>query len=61
MFGSPVPDFKNPKKVSNGDSQRAGFNWGTGELVSFKNTDGVAFAGLAAEAGQLSIRKRSTR
>ena len=33
------------------------FSWGTGELVSFKNTDGVAFAGLAAEAGQLRSEK----
>ena len=40
------PNFKDLKKVSNGDAQRAPFNWGTAELVSFKNTDGVPLKGL---------------
>ena len=39
-------DFKNPRKVTNGDRQRAQFNWGTSELVRFKNVDGVALKGL---------------
>src|SRR5258706_13956350 len=40
------PGFRELKKVSNGDAQRAPFNWGAGELVSFKNTDGGPLKGL---------------
>src|SRR5439155_7127215 len=28
-------NFKNPKKVSDSDTQRAKFNWGGGELINF--------------------------
>jgi dipeptidyl aminopeptidase/acylaminoacyl peptidase len=38
--------FKEMKKLSNGDAQRAAFNWGTAELVNFKNADGVSLQGL---------------
>jgi dipeptidyl aminopeptidase/acylaminoacyl peptidase len=38
--------FKDLKKVSDGDAQRAQFNWGSGELVAFKNVDGVPLKGL---------------
>src|SRR5438445_4168280 len=40
------PTFKDLKKVSNGDEQRAQFNWGSAELVAFKNVDGVPLKGL---------------
>lgn len=40
------PDFKDLRKVTNGDAQRAQFNWGKAELVSFKNTDGVLLKGM---------------
>ncbi|HVQ40377.1 MAG TPA: hypothetical protein VMS31_22740, partial [Pyrinomonadaceae bacterium] len=39
-------NFQNLKKVSNGDAQRARFNWGTAELVGFKNVDGVPLKGI---------------
>ena len=39
-------NFQNLKKVSDGDAQRARFNWGTAELVSFKNVDGVPLKGI---------------
>ncbi len=52
------PDFKNPKKLSNGDAQRAGINWGTGELVSFKNTDGVALQGLLLKPDNFDPKKK---
>jgi len=38
--------FQNLKKVSDGDAQRARFIWGTAELVSFKNVDGVPLKGI---------------
>ena len=34
--------FQAPKKVTNGGAQTEPFLWGTGELVSFRNSDGVA-------------------
>ncbi|MEO8434179.1 MAG: prolyl oligopeptidase family serine peptidase [Pyrinomonadaceae bacterium] len=40
------PGFRDLKKISNGDEQRAQFKWGTAELVSFKNVDGVPLKGL---------------
>jgi len=51
-------NFKNPKKVSNGDAQRAQYNWGTGELVSFKNSDGVALKGLLLKPDNFDPKKK---
>jgi len=50
--------FKSPKKISNGDAQRAQFNWGTGELVPFKNTDGVALKGLLLKPENFDPKKK---
>ena len=43
--------FSDLKKVSNGDAQRAGFQLGHCELVSFKNTDGVPLKGMLTQTG----------
>ena len=51
-------NFKAPKKISNGDAQRAGFNWGTGELVSFRNTDGGPLQGLLLKPDNFDPRKK---
>ena len=51
--------FRELKRVSNGDAQRAAFSWGTGELVSFKNTD-VPLKGCFSNR-ITSIRGRSIR
>src|SRR5215216_4235415 len=50
--------FRELKRVSNGDAQRAGFNWGTAELVSFKNTDGVPLKGLLLKPDNFDPRKK---
>jgi dipeptidyl aminopeptidase/acylaminoacyl peptidase len=50
--------FKAPKKISNGDAQRAPFNWGTAELVNFKNTDGVALKGLLLKPDNFDPKKK---
>jgi dipeptidyl aminopeptidase/acylaminoacyl peptidase len=50
--------FRELKRVSNGDAQRAGFNWGTGELVSFKNTDGVPLKGLLLKPDNFDPKKK---
>jgi dipeptidyl aminopeptidase/acylaminoacyl peptidase len=52
------PGFKDLKKVSNGDAQRAPFNWGTAELVSFKNTDGVPLQGLLLKPDNFDPKKK---
>ena len=51
-------DFHDLKRMSNGDAQRAQFTWGTGELVSFKNTDGVALKGLLLKPENFDPKKK---
>jgi len=50
--------FREMKRVSNGDAQRAGFNWGTAELVSFKNADGVPLRGILLKPDNFDPRKK---
>src|SRR5829696_3282605 len=50
--------FRELKRVSNGDAQRAAFNWGTGELVRFKNVDGVPLKGLLLKPDNFDPRKK---
>ena len=50
--------FRDMKRVSNGDTQRAGFTWGAAELVSFKNTDGVPLKGLLLKPDNFDPRKK---
>jgi dipeptidyl aminopeptidase/acylaminoacyl peptidase len=50
--------FRELKRVSNGDAQRAAFNWGTGELVSFKNADGVPLKGLLLKPDNFDPKKK---
>jgi dipeptidyl aminopeptidase/acylaminoacyl peptidase len=51
-------NFKAPKKISNGDAQRAQFNWGSAELVNFRNTDGVALKGLLLKPENFDPKKK---
>jgi dipeptidyl aminopeptidase/acylaminoacyl peptidase len=41
-----APDFKDMKKVSDANPQKAGLLWGTAELVRYKNADGVPLSGM---------------
>jgi dipeptidyl aminopeptidase/acylaminoacyl peptidase len=50
--------FRELKRVSNGDAQRAAFNWGTGELISFKNSDGVPLKGLLLKPDNFDPKKK---
>jgi dipeptidyl aminopeptidase/acylaminoacyl peptidase len=50
--------FREMKRVSNGDAQRAAYNWGTAELVSFKNSDGVPLKGLLLKPDNFDPRKK---
>jgi dipeptidyl aminopeptidase/acylaminoacyl peptidase len=50
--------FRELKRVSNGDAQRAGYLWGTAELVSFKNADGVPLKGLLLKPENFDPKKK---
>ncbi|HEX6044566.1 MAG TPA: prolyl oligopeptidase family serine peptidase [Pyrinomonadaceae bacterium] len=50
--------FRELKRVSNGDAQRAAFNWGAAELVSFKNTDGVPLKGVLLKPDNFDPRRK---
>jgi len=50
--------FREMKRVSNGDAQRAAYNWGTAELVSFKNADGVPLKGILLKPDNFDPRKK---
>jgi dipeptidyl aminopeptidase/acylaminoacyl peptidase len=51
-------DFKNLTKVSNGDAQRAAFNWGRAELVRFRNTDGAPLKGILIKPDNFDPNKK---
>ena len=50
--------FRELKRVSNGDAQRAAFNWGTSELISFRNVDGVPLKGLLLKPDNFDPKKK---
>src|ERR1043165_7234196 len=50
--------FREMKRASNGDAQRAPFNWGTAELVSFKNADGVPLKGVLLKPDNFDPHKK---
>lgn len=50
--------FRELKRVSNGDAQRANYLWGTAEMVSFKNTDGVPLKGVLLKPDNFDPRKK---
>jgi dipeptidyl aminopeptidase/acylaminoacyl peptidase len=50
--------FRELKRVSNGDAQRAGYTWGTAEMVSFKNVDGVPLKGVLLKPENFDPRKK---
>ncbi|HKV33081.1 MAG TPA: prolyl oligopeptidase family serine peptidase [Pyrinomonadaceae bacterium] len=50
--------FRELKRVSNGDSQRGNYLWGTAEMVSFKNSDGVPLKGVLLKPDNFDARKK---
>src|SRR5215204_5316361 len=50
--------FRELKRVSNGDAQRAAYTWGAAELVRFKNTDGVPLKGLLLKPENFDPKKK---
>jgi len=51
-------NLKDLKKVSDGDSQRSKFKWGTAELVPFKSTDGVPLKGVLLKPEGFDPKKK---
>ena len=50
--------FREMKRVSNGDAQRAAFKWGTSELIGFRNVDGVPLKGLLLKPDNFDPKKK---
>ena len=50
--------FRELKRVSNGDAQRANYLWGTAEMVSFKSADGVPLKGVLLKPDNFDPRKK---
>ena len=51
-------NFKNAKRMSNGDAQRAPFNWGRAELVHFKNANNVPLKGILIKPDNFDPKKK---
>lgn len=51
-------NFRELKRVSNGDAQRAAYNWGTAETVAFKNVDGVPLKGILLKPENFDPKKK---
>jgi len=51
-------DFKELKKVSDANPQKAQLLWGTSELVRFKNSDGVPLSGLLVKPENFDPAKK---
>lgn len=51
-------DFKSLKKLSDGDAQRAPFNWGHSELVSYKSANGVPLQGILIKPDNFDPNKK---
>ncbi|MBX7173477.1 MAG: prolyl oligopeptidase family serine peptidase [Pyrinomonadaceae bacterium] len=50
--------FNAPKKMSDGDAQRAPFNWGKAELVNYKNAEGVPLQGILIKPDNFDPKKK---
>jgi dipeptidyl aminopeptidase/acylaminoacyl peptidase len=51
-------NFKDLKKVSDGDAQRSKFKWGTAELIAFKSTDGIPLKGVLLKPENFDARRK---
>ncbi len=51
-------DFKQPNKMSDGDAQRASFNWGHAELVKFRNADNVPLQGMLIKPDNFDPKRK---
>ena len=50
--------FKQFKKISDGDAQRAPFVWGKSELIEYKNSDGVPLQGILIKPENFNPNKK---
>lgn len=51
-------DLSSPRKVSDGDAQRAPFNWGKSELVRYKSADGTPLLGVLIKPDNFDPKKK---
>jgi dipeptidyl aminopeptidase/acylaminoacyl peptidase len=52
------PSFKDLKKVSDANPQKAGLVWGNAELISFKNADGMPLRGILIKPENFDPNKK---
>ncbi len=52
------PTFKDPKKISDANPQKARLLWATSELVRFKNTDGVPLSAMLVKPENFDPTKK---
>ncbi len=50
--------FNAPKKLSDGDAQRAPFNWGKSELINYKSEDGASLKGILIKPNNFDPKKK---
>jgi dipeptidyl aminopeptidase/acylaminoacyl peptidase len=50
--------FASPKRISDGDAQRAPFDWGSAELIRYKNKDGVPLQGIVFKPANFDPTKK---
>ncbi|MFZ1702015.1 MAG: prolyl oligopeptidase family serine peptidase [Pyrinomonadaceae bacterium] len=51
-------DFREPRKLSDGDAQRQTFNWGHSELIRYKSSDGVPLQGVLIKPDNFDPKKK---
>lgn len=51
-------DMASPRKLSDGDAQRAPFNWGKSELIRYKSADGVPLQGIVIKPDNFDPKKK---
>jgi dienelactone hydrolase len=51
-------DFREVKRITDANPQKAGFVWGKAELVRFKNTDGVPLRGVLIKPENFDPKKK---
>jgi len=52
------PDFRDLKKVSDANPQKAQLNWGTSELIRYKNLDGVPLSAMLVKPENFDPKKK---
>ena len=53
-----APDLASPRRLSDGDAQRAAFNWGRAELIKYKSGDGDQLQGIVIKPDNFDPKRK---